>query len=327
MRRRDLIKGIAGSAAAWPLALRAQQSVMPVIGLLNGRAPGNLPKLLAAFPQGLNDTGYIEGQNVAIEYRFAENQYERLPALADDLVRHRVSVIAATGAPAALAAKAATTTIPIVFETGGDPIKLGLVANLNRPGGNVTGATQLVQQVEPKLLELLHELLPSVRIVALLVNPTDPALAEANKSAVQAAAHNIGLELQILDASSERDFDRAFKKLIESRAGALMIGGDALFTSHSEQLAALAVRNGVPAFYKGREFAAAGGLIAYGSDITDSYRVTGNYTGRVLKGEKPADLPVQRATKIQLIINFKTAKALGITIPLPVSGRADEVIE
>jgi len=190
---------------------------MPVIGLLNGRARGNLPKLLAAFRQGLNDTGYIEGQNVAIEYRFAENQYERLPALAADLVRHQVTVIAATGAPAALAAKAATTTVPVVFETGGDPIKLDLVTNLNRPGGNVTGVTQLVQEVEPKLLELLHELLPSVRIVALLVNPTDPALAEASKSAVLAAAHNLELELQILNASSEHDFDGVFKKLTELR--------------------------------------------------------------------------------------------------------------
>ena len=326
MRRRDFIKSIACAASAWSRTAHAQQS-MPVIGLLNGRARGNLPKLLAAFRQGLNDTGYIEGQTVAIEYRFAENQYERLPALAADLVRHQVTVIAATGAPAALAAKAATTTVPVVFETGGDPIKLDLVTNLNRPGGNVTGVTQLVQEVEPTLLELLHELLPSVRIVALLVNPSDPALAEASKSAVLAAAHNLELELQILNASSEHDFDGVFKKLTELRAGALMIGGDALFTSHSEQLAALAIRHGVPAFYKGREFVAAGGLAAYGSDITDSYRLAGNYTGRVLKGEKPADLPVQRATKIRLIINFKTAKALGITIPLPVSGRADEVIE
>ncbi|MGA8698267.1 MAG: ABC transporter substrate-binding protein [Xanthobacteraceae bacterium] len=326
MQRREFIKGIAVSSV-WPLAAQAQQRPMPVIGFLNSRAPGNLPKLLAAFRQGLNDTGYIEGQNVAIEYRFAENQYERLPALAADLVRHQVSVIAATGSPAALAAMRATPIIPIVFETSGDPIKLGLVANLNRPGGNVTGVTQLVQEVEPKLLELLHELLPSIRIVALLVNPADPTLAEANRSAVLAAAHNLGLELQILNASSEHDFDGVFKKLTELRAGALMIGGDALFTAHSEQLAALAVRHGVPAFYKGREFAAAGGLIAYGSEIADSYRLVGNYTGRVLNGEKPADLPVQRATKIQLIINFKTAKALGITIPLPVSGRADEVIE
>jgi putative tryptophan/tyrosine transport system substrate-binding protein len=327
MRRRDFVRAIVGSAAAWPLAAIAQQQSMPVVGFLNGRAPANLPKLLAAFRQGLNDTGHIEGQNVAVEYRFAEHQNERLPELADDLVRRQVPVIAATGAPAALAAKAATTTIPIVFETGGDPIKLGLVANLNRPGGNVTGVTQLVQELEPKLLELLHELLPSIRIVALLVNPTDPANAEVSKSAVLAAAHNLGLELQILNASSEHDFDGVFKKLTELRAGALMIGGDALFTGYSEQLAALAVRHGVPAFYKGREFAAAGGLVAYGSDIADSYRLVGNYTGRVLKGEKPADLPVQRATKIQLIINFKTAKALGITIPLPVSGRADEVIE
>ena len=286
-----------------------------------------MPKVLAAFRQGLNDTGYIEGQNVAIEYRFAENQFERLPALADDLVRRQVSVIAATGAPAALAAKAATTTVPIVFETGGDPIKLGLVTNLNRPGGNVTGVTQLVQEVEPKLLELLHELLPSVRIVALLVNPTDPALAEASKSAVLAAAHNLGLELQILNASSEHDFDGVFKKLTELRAGALMIGGDALFTSHSEQLAALAVRHGVPAFYKGREFVAAGGLAAYGSEIDGTLSPGRQLYRPSSQGRETCRSAGAACDKIQLIINLKTAKALGITIPMPLSGRADEVIE
>jgi ABC-type uncharacterized transport system substrate-binding protein len=238
-----------------------------------------------------------------------------------------VSVIAATSTPAAVAAKAATTTIPIVFEIGSDPIQLGLVASLSRPGGNITGATQLVQEVTPKMLELLHELLPTAHVMALLVNPTAPALAQTYTSTVLAAAHTLGLELHVLDASSERDFDGVFAKLIELRAGGLVIGAEALFTSHSEQLAALAVHHRVPTIYKGREFAAAGGLMSYGSDIRDSYRLAGIYTGRVLKGEKPADLPVQQATKVELFINLKTAKALGITVPLPLSGRADEVIE
>ena len=325
MKRREFIT-LLGGAAAWPLPARAQQPAMPVLGFVNPTSAQSWARPLSAFLKGLSETGYVEGRNVAIEYRWAENRNDRLPAMVADLVRRQVSVIAATSTPAALAAKAATTTIPIVFETGSDPIQLGLVGSLSRPGGNITGVTQLVREVTPKMLELLHELLPTTHVMALLVNPTEPALAQTSRE-VLAAAHSLGLELHVLNASSERDFDGVFARLIELRAGGLVIGAEALFTSHSEQLAALAAHYGVPTIYKGREFAAAGGLMSYGSDITDSYRLAGIYTGRVLKGEKPADLPVQQATKIELYINLKTAKALGITVPLPVSGRADEVIE
>jgi putative tryptophan/tyrosine transport system substrate-binding protein len=327
MNRRTFITLLGGASAAWPLATRAQQSAMPVIGFVNPTSAQSFARPLSAFLKGLGETGYVEGRNVAIEYRWAENRNDRLPAMVADLVRRQVSVIAATSTPAAVAAKAATTTIPIVFEIGSDPIQLGLVASLSRPGGNITGATQLVQEVTPKMLELLHELLPTAHVMALLVNPTSPALAQTNTSKVLAAAHTLGLELHVLNASSERDFDGVFARLIELRAGGLVIGAEAFFTSHSEQLAALAAHYGVPTIYKGREFAAAGGLMSYGSDITDSYRLAGIYTGRVLKGAKPADLPVQQATKIELYINLKTARALGINVPLPVSGRADEVFE
>ncbi len=327
MKRREFITLLGGAAAAWPLAARAQQPTLPVIGFVNPTSAQSFARPLSAFLKGLGETGYVEGRNVAIEYRWAENRNDRLPAMVADLVRRQVSVIAATSTPAAVAAKAATTTIPIVFEIGSDPIQLGLVASLSRPGGNITGATQLVQEVTPKMLELLHELLPTAHVMALLVNPTSPALAQTYTSKVLAAAHTLGLELHVLNASSERDFDGVFARLIELRAGGLVIGAEAFFTSHSEQLAALAAHYGVPTIYKGREFAAAGGLMSYGSDITDSYRLAGIYTGRVLKGAKPADLPVQQATKIELYINLKTAKALGINVPLPVSGRADEVFE
>ena len=325
--RREVITLLGGVAVAWPLAARAQQPTMPVIGFVNPTSAQSFARPLSAFLKGLGETGYVEGRNVAIEYRWAENRNDRLPAMVADLVRRQVSVIAATSTPAAVAAKAATTTIPIVFEIGSDPIQLGLVASLSRPGGNITGATQLVQEVTPKMLELLHELLPTAHVMALLVDPTSPALAQTYTSKVLAAAHTLGLELHVLNASSERDFDGVFARLIELRAGGLVIGAEAFFTSHSEQLAALAAHYGVPTIYKGREFAAAGGLMSYGSDITDSYRLAGIYTGRVLKGAKPADLPVQQATKIELYINLKTAKALGINVPLPVSGRADEVSE
>jgi putative ABC transport system substrate-binding protein len=311
----------------WPLMARAQQPAMPVVGFLNAASAKNYARQLSAFVKGLGEAGYVEGQNVAIKYRWAEGHIDRLPAMAADLVHRQVAVIAATSTPAALAAKAATTTIPIVFETGGDPIKLGLVASLNRPGGNVTGVTQLTVGLAPKEMEVLHELLPSARVMALLVNPADPALAETATKEMQAAALTLGLELHVLNASAERDFDAVFAKLVEFRAGGLVIGGDALFTSRSEQLAALAARHAVPAAYKGREFAAAGGLLSYGTDITDSYHLAGNYTGRILKGDKPADLPVQQATKIELIINLKTAKALGLNVPNTLIGRADEVIE
>jgi len=300
---------------------------MPVIGFLNGASPDGYAHAVAAFRQGLKETGYVEGQNVTIEYRWADGQFDRLPALVADLVRRQVSVIAATTAAAALAAKASTTTIPIVFETAADPVQLGLVASLNQPGGNVTGITQLAVGLGPKELQLLHELVPTARVMALLVNQNNFSLAEAETSELQSAAHTLGLELHVLNANTEADFDAALANVIKSGAGGLVIATDVLFTSHSAQLAMLATRYAVPAVYKGREFAAAGGLMSYGSDIKDSYRLAGVYTGRVLKGEKPADLPVQQATKIELIINLKTAKALGITFPLSLLGRADEVIE
>ena len=283
--------------------------------------------MVTAFRQGLQESGYVEGRNVAIEFRWAEGQSDRLPAMAADLVHRPVTVIAVTSAPAALVA-AATTTIPIVFETAFDPVRLGLVSSLNQPGGNVTGVTSLTMEVAPKRLELLHELIPTARVVALLVNPTDPApAAETNTRELQAAAHSLGLELHVLNASSERDFDAVFAKLIQLRAGGLVIGSHAFFTARSEQLAALTLRHAVPTVYQNRRFVAAGGLVSYGGSITDSYRLAGVYTGRILKGEKPADLPVQQGTKVELYINLKTAKALGITVPLPLIGRADEVIE
>src|SRR5208337_4096370 len=271
MKRRDFIT-LLGGATAWPLAARAQQP-MPVIGFMSVASAGGYAGILAAFLKGLDETGYVEGRNVAIEYRWADERIDRLPAMAAEFVRRQVAVIAATSTPAALAAKAATATIPIVFETGGDPVALGLVASLNRPGGNVTGITQLVQELTPKMLEFLHELLPAAQVMALLVNPADPALAEANTRNVQAAAHTLGLELHVLNASSEREFDGVFAKLIELRARGLVVGADALFTSHSERLAALAAHHGVPTVFKGHEFAAAGGLRSYGADITESYRL------------------------------------------------------
>jgi putative ABC transport system substrate-binding protein len=326
MRRRAFIAGIAVSTAM-PLAARGQPNAMPVVGFVHGGSPQGATPSLSAFLKGLSETGYLEGQNVAIEYRWAEGRIDRLPTLVADLVHRQVAVIAATTTPASLAARAATTTIPIVFETSADPVKLGLVASLNRPGGNVTGVTQTNAETMPKRLELLHELLPSVRVMALLVNPTDPVLAETAENAVAAAARTVGLELRVLHVSAERDFDTVFAKLPQLQAGGLVIGADVLFTSHIEQLAALTVRHSVPAAYQWRQFAAAGGLLSYGSDVTDAYRLVGIYVGRILKGEKPADLPVQQASKVELYINLKTAKALGITVPIPVLGRADEVIE
>ena len=327
MRRRDFIKILAGSVAAWPLAAHAQQPTMPVIGFMNAASAKGYARHLSAYLKGLGETGYVDGQNVAIEYRWAEGENDRLPAMAADLVHRQVAVIAATSAPAALAAKAATTTIPIVFETGGDPIKLGLVPSLNHPGGNVTGVTQTNVETVPKRLQLLHELVPTARVMALLVNPTDPALAETNTKDVQAAARALGLELHVLTASTERDLDGVFAKLIQLRAGGLVIGSGAFFTSRSEQLGALTVSHAVPAIHDKREFAVAGGLMSYGGNIADSYRLAGVYTGRVLKGDKPADLPVQQVTKVEMTINLKTAKALGLNIPEPMIGRADEVIE
>jgi ABC-type uncharacterized transport system substrate-binding protein len=327
IRRREFIFTLGGAGAAWPLAAHAQQPAMPVIGFLNADSPQRYGQPLSAFLKGLGETGYVDGRNVAIEYRWAEGRYDRLPAMATDLVHRQVTVIAATSTAAALAAKAATTTIPIVFEMGSDPVRLGLINSLNRPDGNITGVTQLNWEVIPKRLELLHELLPTARVMALLVNPTDSVYAEMQSRAVLAAAHTLGLELHVLNASTEDDFDSVFANVVYLRAGGLVIGGGAFFYSRIKQLAALAIRHAVPAVFQSREFVAAGGLLSYGSEVTDAYRLAGVYTGRVLKGDRLADLPILQATKVELFINLKTAKALGITVPLPLSGRADEVLE
>jgi putative tryptophan/tyrosine transport system substrate-binding protein len=327
MRRRDFITLLGGAAVAWPLAARAQQSTMSVIGFLNGALPEGYAPFVAAFRQGLKEAGYVEGQNVTIEYRWAEAQYDRLPSLAADLVQQKVTVIAATSTPAALAAKAATSTVPIVFTTGGDPIKLGLVASLNRPGGNVTGTVHFSVEVGPKRLELARELFPGATTFALLVNPANPLAATVSKD-LQAVADTLGVRLHVLHASTEADFEAAFATAAQLRAAALVISTpDPLFNSYAAQLGALALRHSVPAIYQFREFAAAGGLMSYGGDARDTYRLAGVSTGRILKGAKPADLPVVQASKFELILNLKTARALGITVPLPLSGRADEVIE
>jgi putative ABC transport system substrate-binding protein len=327
MHRRDFIKVVVGSAATWPLAARAQQLGMPVIGFINvASAQGYAPQV-AAFLKGLGEAGYVEGRNVVIEYRWAEGQVDRLPTLVADLVHRQVAVIAASSSPAAVAAKAATTTIPIVFELSGDPVQLGLVASFDRPGGNVTGVTQLNAVVGPKRLELLQELVPTARVIALLVDPTNAAIAETNIRDAQAAARSLGLELHVLNASAEGEFDGVFAKLAQLRAGGLVIGNGAYFVARSRQIAELAVRHAVPAIFETREFVAAGGLISYGSSLADAYRLTGVYTGRILKGDKPADLPVQQATKVEFYINLKTAKALGLNVPHTLIGRADEVIE
>jgi putative ABC transport system substrate-binding protein len=327
MRRRDFVKGIAGSAAAWPLCAHAQTQAMPVIGYVNAGFAQSFTGQVTAFHQGLGEAGYVEGRNVAIEYRWAEGHNERLPAMVADMVRRNVSMIAATTTPAALAAKAANTTIPVVFETGSDPVQIHLVDSLNQPGGNITGVTSLIVEIAPKRLELLHELLPAVRVMGLLINPTDPELAEPQVNRVQAAAHSFGLDVHVLNVSNDDEIDSAFAKLAELRVGGLVIAANALFTSRMEKLAALTVRYNLPSIYQYHDFAAAGGLVSYGSDPRESYHLAGVYAGRILKGDKPADLPVQRATKIELIINLKAAKALGINVPLPLSGRADEVIE
>jgi ABC-type uncharacterized transport system substrate-binding protein len=325
--RRQFITLLSGAAASWPLAVRAQQAGMPVVGFLNGGSLEGYAPFVAAFRQGLKEAGYVEGQNATIEYRWAEGHYDRLPSLAADLVQQKVTVIAATTTPAALAAKAATSTVPIVFTTGGDPIKLGLVASLRRPGGNVTGSTNFSVEVGPKRLELARELFPGTTTVALLVNPTSPLAATVSKD-LQAVADTLGVRLHVLHASTEADFEAAFATAAQLRAAALVIGSaDPLFGGHAAQLGALALRHRVPAIYQYREFAAAGGLMSYGGSITETYRLAGLYAGRILKGEKPADLPVQQATKVELYINLNTAKTLGITVPLPLSGRADELIE
>jgi putative tryptophan/tyrosine transport system substrate-binding protein len=326
VRRREFIALI--SVIAWPLRARAQQPSMPVVGYLGSESPGMFAGRLRAFRQGLSETGYVEGKNAAIEYRWAENQRERFPALLADLVAREVTVIVAvTGTPPALAAKAATTTIPIVFVTAGDPVALGLVASLNRPGGNLTGVATLTVELGAKQLEVLRELVPAATIIALLVNPSNPTNAETLSRDLQAAARTLGLQLHILHASTERDFDAVFASLPRLRAGALVIGSDPFFNSRSQQLAALALRHAMPTMYPFREYTMAGGLISYGNSFADAHRQVGVYAGRILKGEKPADMPVQQATKVELFINLKTAKALGLEVPLSLLARADELIE
>jgi putative ABC transport system substrate-binding protein len=328
IERRKFLATLGGATAAWPLAARAQQAAMPVVGILAGVAPEANAIRLRAFREGLRTAGYVEGQNVKIEYRWAEAHTGRLPELAAGLVRDRVAVlVAAGGIASAVVAKAATREIPIVFGTGVDPVEVGLVASLNRPGGNVTGVTSLNLELAPKRLELLHELLPLVTSMALLVNPAVPANAEPVSRSSQATAQALGLQLHTVHAGSDRDFDAVFERLTQLRVGALVIGPDNFFTSRSEQLAKLTVRHEMPAIYEFREFARAGGLMSYGSSESEYYRLVGAYAGRVLKGDKPADLPVQQSTKVELFLNLKTAKALGITVPLPLSGRADELFE
>jgi putative ABC transport system substrate-binding protein len=325
MRRRDFIAGIGGAAVTWPLVARAQQP-MPVIGFLNVAAPDGYALYVAAFRDGLKESGYVDGQNVAIEYRWAEGQYDRLPDMAADLVRRQVSVIVAN-TPANLVAKKATDTIPLVFTTASDPVQLGLVSNLSRPGGNVTGISQLNVEIGPKRLELARELMPAATAVAFLVNPGDVSRAETLTKDARAAAGPLGLRLDVLRAGTDAEIAAAFAGFAELKAGVLVIGADALFNSKSQLLAELSLRYNVPAIYQYGEFTDAGGLISYGGSIKESYRWAGVYAGRILKGVKPADLPVQQSIKVELIVNLKTAKALGVTVPLALLGRADQVIE
>jgi putative ABC transport system substrate-binding protein len=328
IRRREFILTLGGAAAAWPLVVRAQQPAMPVIGLLDTRSPEALTDRLRGFRQGLKDTGYVEGENVAIEYRWAENQLDRLQVLAAELVRRRVAVIATSGGPAvAFAAKAATTTIPIVFAVADDPVRLGLVASLARPDGNLTGINFLVGELTAKRLGLLRELVPGAGRVAVLVNPANTANTETTLRDVEPAARAVGLQVQILKASTSREIEAAFATFVRERPDALFVGNDAFFNARRVQLVLLAGRHGLPAIYWDREFAEAGGLMSYGSNIVDVYRQVGVYAGRILKGAKPADLPVVQSTKFELVINAVTARMLGLDVPPTLLARADEVIE
>jgi putative tryptophan/tyrosine transport system substrate-binding protein len=325
-RRQFISLLLGGSVAAWPLAARAQQGAMPVIGFLHSASPDGFTPFIAAFRQGLKEAGLVEGQNVVIEYRWAEGRYDRLPVLLSDLVQRKVTVIAATSTPAAQAAKAGTSTIPIVFTTGDDPIKLGLVASFNRPGGNVTGVSNMVAELGSKQIGLLRELAPGATAITVLVNPNFPGT-ETQLRDVEAAARMLGLQLIVLRADSTREIDTAFATITQRGGGALLVGADPFFIAQRDHIVALAARQAIPAIYPAREFAVAGGLMSYGSDFADSYRQAGIYTGRIVRGEKPADLPVQRSTKFEFVINFKTAKALGLAVPNSMQLLADEVIE
>jgi putative ABC transport system substrate-binding protein len=328
LKRREFITLFGGAAVAWPVAARAQQPAMPVIGFLNPASPESLPPFLRAFRQGLKDTGYVDGENLAIEYRWAEGQFDRLPALATELVRRQVAVIAATGGiSSATAAKSATTTIPIVFMVGEDPVRLGLVASIARPSGNLTGINFFNSELVAKRLELLRELMSAVARVAVLVNPANAMNAKTTLTDVEAAARAIGLQIQVLHASNSREINAAFATVARDRPDALFVGNDVLFASRRVQLATLAVRHLVPTIYPQRDFVEAGGLMSYGASLTDTFRQVGVYTGRILRGAKPADLPVVQASKFELVINAETARMLGITVPPTLLARADEVIE
>jgi putative ABC transport system substrate-binding protein len=328
VRRREFI-ALLGGAAAWPLTARAQQGAMPVIGFLNSGSPGERTHLVAAFHQGLGETAYVDGRNVIIEYRWAQGRYDRLPALADELVRRQAAVITATGDTVSpRAAKAATTTIPIIFVMGGDPVAAGLVPSFNRPGGNITGVSLVASalaELVAKQLELLHELAPKAVVVGILLNPRPSS--EVDLSQLQSVARSKGLELVVLRANTDRDIEAAFAALVQKHAEALLIEPDVFFLDRREQLVALAARHAIPAVYSRREYAVIGGLMSYGTSLADAYRQAGIYTGRVLKGEKPADLPVLQPTKFELVINLKAAKALGLKVPLTLQVAADEVIE
>jgi len=326
MRRREFVSLV--MSLVWPLAAHPQSARMPVIGFLDPRSPNVIPKLLRAFREGLKETGHAEGENISVEYRWAEDQIDQLPTLAADLVRRQVTVIAAPGSIAAvLAVHAATNSIPIVFGTATDPVQLGLVNSLSRPGGNMTGVITLALEVGPKRLELLHEIVPTARTIALLINPASPALSEPTTKDAQAAARTLGVNIHVLHAKTALDFERVFATLVQLQAGGLVIGADTIFTGRAQELAALALRHRVPAIYQYPEFTEAGGLMSYGGSIRDTFHQVGVYVGRILKGEKPADLPVAQLTKVDLVINVKTAKAFGLTVPPALLARADELID
>jgi putative tryptophan/tyrosine transport system substrate-binding protein len=326
--RRKFLATLGGAVAAWPLAAHGEKAKRPVIGFLNAASAGPYAHFVSAFQRGLGETGYVEGHNVDIEYRWAEGHNDRLPGLAAGLVRRQVSVIAVPGStPGALAAKAATTTIPIVFGIGADPVSVGLVNSLGHPGGNVTGVTLLAVELGPKHLELLHELVPTATIMGVLINPTSPAMSATTSRELQAASDKLGLRVHLLRASTDGDFDPVFATLAQLRAGGLVIGSDSFFTSRLQRLAELSARHSIPAVYWSREYVAVGGLLSYGTSYVESYRQAGVYVGRILNGEKPSELPVEQASRIELYINLKAARALGLIVPPTLLARADEVIE